>query len=114
MVATDVTTTSGYGSDLTGLVLHETGHGYDPTANGQLQSGSPAFSAAYQADLSAGNLTPYESTQQRTTAAGMSEAFANSFAAFYAGDSQYNLSHPNLYLYWSGDSPPAASCGTSC
>ncbi len=75
------------------LALHETGHAYD-AAQGK-PSQSAIFEAAWNADKS--SLGTYYT---QSGIAGLSETYAEGFASYYGGDSNYVKKHPNLNLYW--------------
>jgi hypothetical protein len=76
--------------------LHEIGHAYDHAA-GYL-SKSEAFVGAYNADK--GTIkNPY---YLQAGDAGLSETYAESFAAYHGANGKYRRSHPNLWGYHSG------------
>ena len=73
--------------------LHEIGHALD-FAKGR-PSRQKEFMDAYTKDFN--KLTKYE---QQPGNAGLSEAFAESFANVYSGARGFATSHPNLDSYW--------------
>ena len=87
-------------------VFHETGHGIDnlgvehptPQERGKLMSDLPTFLAAYDADKS--QMTPGEDDYYLNPQSGRSEAFAESFARYFGGDSTLRRDWPNMYNYW--------------
>jgi peptidoglycan hydrolase-like protein with peptidoglycan-binding domain len=85
------------------LTLHEVGHGVSGrSALGRgTDSDSTAFREAYTADV------PRLQEQNQTYLlqsgdAGPSEAYAESFARYFAGDSALQRDMPAMYAYWQG------------
>ena len=91
---TVVVATSGLSSSVN-LALHEIGHAYDFAT--KYLSGSGAFGAAYAA--ARGGLGSY---YLQPGGAGLSEAFAESFAAHFSRNADYAKRHPSLNAYWEG------------
>lgn len=94
---------SGDGHGSSNLVLHEGGHGIDHNSPAGLNSTSPGFTAARNADV--GTLDDYEGP---ANAAGHEETFGESAARYYGGDPNDATDHPNLHNYWASDpyAPP--------
>ena len=70
-------------------------HGVDYRNSPAKLSTSPNFTKARNADLT--TLDPYET---QTGNAGPEEAFAESAARYYGGDSTDAVRHPKLHSYW--------------
>ncbi|HEY3446779.1 MAG TPA: hypothetical protein VGK67_10470 [Myxococcales bacterium] len=82
------------------LVLHETGHGLDfRKALDKKGSNNSPFQTAYQADR-ASLESNGETYLLQPGAAGQEEAYAESFARYFAGDPQLAKVMPNLQGYW--------------
>lgn len=84
------------------LVLHETGHSFD-FRKVLDKKGSPnaAFGKAYEADR-ASLQARGESYLLQPGSAGREEAWAESFARYFAGDPQLGDVMPHLQGYWQG------------
>jgi hypothetical protein len=82
--------------------LHEIGHAYDHVSG--YPSKSAAFVAAHNADRA--TLGPYYT---QSGDAGLSEAYAESFAAYHSANLAYRRNHPNLWQYQSGGTAPGVA-----
>ena len=89
---------TGEGHGSSNLVLHEGAHGIDHNSPAAVNSGSPNYNAAYNADKP--GLSAYE---QQAGTAGREESFAESAARYYGGDPNDATNHPNLNNYWAGN-----------
>jgi len=83
------------------MVFHELGHSLDAThaLGSSINSKNAAFRAAYNADV------PRLQVQNQTYLlqegdAGPNEAFAETFARYYNGDSTLQRDLPAMYAYW--------------
>lgn len=85
-------TGDGHGS--ANLVIHEAAHAVDRHVGISINSASPDFRAARQADF--GMLTPH---QQQVGSAGLSETYAESAARYY-GETHGSTGTPALNAYW--------------
>jgi RHS repeat-associated protein len=97
------------------IVLHETGHALDESHGGNwsttLESDSPDFRAAYEADADTfyGYLseTSGDEAQPKNPTGARSEAYAESFAEYYANphmNELLQLFYPHLWAYWNAQS----------
>lgn len=89
---------SGDGHGSFNLVIHETMHGLDYRSTPAKLSTSLNFTKARNADLA--TLDPYE---KQSGNAGPEEAFAESAARYYGGDSTDAIRHPKLHGYWAAN-----------
>ncbi|MGV3622133.1 MAG: anthrax toxin lethal factor-related metalloendopeptidase, partial [Archangium sp.] len=89
------------------LVAHEVGHAVD-AARRYPSKNDDAFQAAYQRDLSGGQLLPYYT---QAGEAGASEAYAESLAIFLSGDPNGDGARrfPALMNYWNQQYRPESA-----